>query len=63
MAKTLRKAIRSFVYEIIVLGVIYYGLVTLNVMTKNINYVWLLVVLAVIFFGQWIYFYFQSKSN
>ncbi|KRL66377.1 hypothetical protein [Companilactobacillus versmoldensis] len=57
MAKSLRTTIRAFVYELCVLGVIYYGLVILKVMTKDFNYWALLIFLAVIFIAQWVFFY------
>ncbi|AKP67213.1 hypothetical protein [Companilactobacillus ginsenosidimutans] len=63
MAKALRKTIRFFVYELVVLGVIYYGLVITGVMTKNFNYWILLIALVILFVAQWVYFNYKQKNN
>jgi hypothetical protein len=63
MAKALRTAIRAFVYELVVMGVIYYGLIVMKAMTKQVNYVALGILLLILFFGQWIYFYYKQSNE
>lgn len=57
MWKAFKKTLMCFWYEIIVLGVIYEALIVFRVMTKNVNGSLVLLLLIVIFIGQWIYFY------
>jgi len=57
MLKALKKTTLYFVYEIIVLGVIYDALIVFRLMTKNISGGMIVVVLAIIYFGQLGYFY------
>lgn len=59
MLKAFRKTCLYFIYEIIVLGVLYDALIVFHLMTKNINGLGILIFLAVLFGGQW--WYFSSK--
>lgn len=57
MLKALKKTTLYFVYEIIVLGVIYDALIVFRLMSKNINGMALIFVLAVIYLCQLVFFY------
>jgi len=57
MLKALKKTTLYFVYEIIVLGVIYDAMIVFRVMTKDISGVMIVIALAIIYFGQLGYFY------
>lgn len=57
MLKALKKTTLFFVYEIIVLGVIYDGLIVFHLLNKNISGIMILIGLAIIYFGQLWYFY------
>lgn len=63
MLKALKKTTLYFVYEIIVLGVIYDALIVFRVMTKNINGLAILLGLAIIYFGQLWYFYRRQQKG
>ncbi|WDT65819.1 hypothetical protein NV391_00845 [Companilactobacillus crustorum] len=58
MLKALKKATLVFVYEIIVLGVIYDALIVFQILTKNINGLGVLIGLMVLYLGQWAFFYY-----
>jgi len=57
MLKALKKTTLYFVYEIIVLGVIYDALIVFRVTTKDISGVMIALVLAIIYLAQLGYFY------
>lgn len=57
MLKAFKKSLLYFWYEIIVLGVIYDALIVFGVMSKSISGLTVLIVLLVIFVGQWGYLY------
>lgn len=59
MLKALKKATLVFVYEIIVLGVIYDALIVFQILTKNINGLGVLIGLMVLYLGQWAFFYYK----
>lgn len=63
MAKALGKAIKVFVYELAVLGVLYYALVLFGVINKDTNFGIIFTILIILFFRQWIYFFQKQKSR
>ncbi|AYG17043.1 hypothetical protein LSA01_03790 [Latilactobacillus sakei] len=60
MKLALYKAIGNFATEVIILGIIYFGLVFLKVLPLDINWWWLLTVLTIIFVAQFGYFYLRK---
>lgn len=60
MKTTLYRTIRSFTAEIVILGIIYFGLAFLKILPLDINWVWLFIVLILIFAAQFMYFYFKK---
>jgi len=57
MLKAFKRTTLYFVYEIIVLGVIYDALIVFHLMTKNISGSMVVLFLAIIYIAQWGYFY------
>jgi len=57
MLKAFKRTNLYFIYEIIVLGVIYDALIVFRLLTKDVNLALVLIFLAVIYFGQLWYFY------
>lgn len=57
MLKAIKKTTLYFVYEIIVLGIVYDALIVFKMMTKNINGMAILIGLVVLYLGQLWYFY------
>ncbi|XEO93460.1 hypothetical protein ACBP45_07615 [Latilactobacillus sakei] len=60
MKLALYKAIGNFSTEVIILGIIYFGLVFLKVLPLDINWWWILTVLTIIFVAQFGYFYLRK---
>jgi hypothetical protein len=60
MLTALKRTTLFFVYEIIVLGVIYDALIAFKMMSKNVNGLGILIGLAVLYLGQLWYFYRQQ---
>lgn len=54
------EAVKSFTAEIVILGVMYFGLAFLKILPLDISWSWLFGVLVIIFIGQFIYFYFKK---
>lgn len=63
MWKAFKKSLMCFWYEVIVLGVIYEALIIFRLMTKNVNGMWVLILLLAIFLVQWWYFYQKNSSR
>lgn len=57
MLTALKRTTLFFVYEIIVLGVIYDALIAFKMMNKNVNGLGILIGLAILYLGQLWYFY------
>jgi len=57
MLKAFKRTTLYFVYEIIVLGVIYDALIVFHLMTKNISGSMVVLFLAIIYIAQLGYFY------
>lgn len=62
MRTAFHAATRRLLGEIVVLGVIYFGLAFLGIVPFGINWMWLLCVLLLIFAVQFTYFYSQKYS-
>ncbi|MQS76264.1 hypothetical protein [Companilactobacillus halodurans] len=60
MLRALKKTTRFFVYEVIVLGVIYDAMIVFQVMTKNISGMAVLIGLLALYLIQFFYFYHQK---
>ena len=57
----MKKVNLLFVYELVILGVIYFALITFNVMTKNFNVKLILGGLIILYLGQ--LWYFKHKKE
>ncbi|AUI70864.1 hypothetical protein COSHB9_05520 [Companilactobacillus alimentarius] len=56
MYEIFKKVNLLFVYELVILGVIYFALITFQVMTKNFNGKLILLGLIILYLGQLVYF-------
>ncbi|WP_334333289.1 hypothetical protein [Companilactobacillus sp. HBUAS59544] len=61
MYKVFKKVNLMFVYELVILGVIYFALITFNVMTKNFNGKLVFGGLVILYLVQ--LWYFKCKMN
>jgi len=59
MLKALKRTTLYFVYEVIVLGVIYDALIVFKMMTKNVSGIGILIGLSIIYLVQLGYFYYK----
>ena len=57
MLKAFGKALKFFVYEFIIFGVIYEFLVIIRLWPQNVSGFWFSIIWLVIICGQWWYFY------
>ncbi|WP_334351752.1 hypothetical protein [Companilactobacillus sp. HBUAS56257] len=61
MYKVFKKVNLMFVYELVILGVIYFAFITFNVMTKNFNGKLVFGGLVILYLAQ--LWYFKRKMN
>ncbi|KRO00342.1 hypothetical protein [Companilactobacillus kimchiensis] len=59
MLKAFKRTTLYFVYEVIVLGVIYDALIVFKMMTKNVSGIGILIGLSIIYLVQLGYFYYK----
>lgn len=63
MYQAFKKAIKFFIYEFIVFGVIYDFLIVADVWPKNVDPLVFLVILLVVFIAQWMILYSKSRKE
>lgn len=61
MLRAFKRTFRYFIYEIIVLGVLYDAMIAFHLLTRNVSGMLFLGLILVLFFGQWGYFYLRRN--